>query len=212
MLKSLKEMKTYFEIYDCCIVDKKSLSVPHLMPLSLASNPDLSHLQEEYPANYPVKPELMLLSFDRPRTCSETFSHRPRVNTWSQNPRPRASSHGQKAKPFKKMSTKSSSSRESVRSTASASSDYVDMQSGRGSQHHGLPTHTSHYHPGSGRSKSMHNRKNSHPGAHGHGIPVPPAHNLADSNGKSRLSPPKFAARNSAKSSSFDGYLDMAPG
>lgn len=190
------------------VTDKKSLSVPHLMPLSLASNPDLSHLQDEYPAGYQVKPELMMLNFDRPRTSSESFSQRPRGATWSQNTRPRAASHGQKQKPIKKISTKSSSSRESVRST---NSDYVDMQSGRRQDVSSSHTHGSTYKSGANRSKSMYNRKNSHPGAHSHGIPVPHVLNTTESTSRVKLSPPKTSgsARNSAKSNSFDGYLEM---
>lgn len=156
-----------------------------------------------------------MLNFDRPRTSSETYSQRPRGNTWSQNTRPRAASHGQKAKPTKKMSIKSSSSRESVRSTTSASSDYVDMQSGRSQQQqqqqHGV-SQSPHFHPGSARSKSMHNRKNSHPGAYSHGVPVPHVLNISENNVKSRLSPPKLTSRNSSQSNSFDGYLEMNPG
>jgi len=97
--------------------------VPHLMPLSLSSNPDLSHLQDCYLKMAPGKPDNN--NDERPRTSSESFGHRPRGASWSQLARPRSSSHGQKQKP-QKMTRHSS--KDSIKSSQSSVSDYIDMQ------------------------------------------------------------------------------------
>lgn len=111
----------------CCSTGK-SLSVPHLMAPGLASNPELTHLKDEYSPNYSSKSTtLIMLNPDKTAALGENIAQRPRGATWSTNVRPNASSFG----PKHRLGTKSNSSRESVQSSCS---EYVDMKSGHGAE------------------------------------------------------------------------------